>query len=197
MGLRNLQSAIRLTGRQDVTYSFHPFFLNRSIPSSGWTLAEYYRRNYGPGSEGRLEAGRAYLRKAGLECDPPIRFGTGDKRILFPTLPFHRAVEFLWGRFGVKVANDFQERCFASFFEREESLTTPVIVREMCQAAPQLKLVDAEAFLNSGDLTAETVKKADALASQFRVSGVPFFVASSGGKVGKFGVSFLFSHSCF
>jgi predicted DsbA family dithiol-disulfide isomerase len=168
VGKRRLEKATAAVGGP-VAVRWLPFQLNPAMPKEGVSRREYRTRKFG--SWERSQELDAKVVAVGLSEGIHFAF---DRIGRTPnTLDAHRLVG-LAERQGVQGA--VVEALFRAYFTEGRDISTGQTLLDVV-AGVGLDRHGAEATLNSDD-GLEAVKDADALASQFYVEGVPFFIVN-------------------
>ena len=174
VGLRHLQDAQRSTG-VEVSLSWEPFFLNNDMPEEGEDIMEHLAKKYGPEAAARFGGADNPLSRAGLACDPPIKF-TNDRKI-YPTVNCHALMEHLKGEKNDETsANKVMEIMFRRYFEEGQAINTPEVLQKVIDEADLPDKEAAIAAVGNKDLHQMVRLKDQEFKSKLRVSGVPFFI---------------------
>ena len=168
IGKRRLEKATAAVGGP-VAVRWLPFQLNPAMPKEGVSRQEYRTKKFG--SWERSQELDARVVAVG-EADG-IHFAFDRIERTPNTLDAHRLVR-LAERQGVQDA--VVEALFRAYFTEGQDISNRQTLLDVVADAG-LDRHGAEATLNSDD-GLEAVKDADALASQFYVEGVPFFIVN-------------------
>src|SRR5262249_24781255 len=168
IGKRRLEKAVVALGGP-VTVRWLPFQLNPTMPKEGVSRREYRTRKFGSWERSQeLDA-----RVVAVGPSEGIHFGFDRIGRTPNTLDAHRLIG-LAEREGVQGA--VVEAPFRAYFTEGRDISNRQTLLDVVAEAG-LDRHEAEALLN-GDDGLEAIKDGDALARQFRVDGVPFFIVN-------------------
>jgi predicted DsbA family dithiol-disulfide isomerase len=168
IGKRRLEKAIAAFDRP-VRVRWLPFQLNPTMPKEGISRREYRTKKFG--SWERSQELDARLVAVGKE--EGIHFAFDQIERTPNTLDAHRLI---WLAEEQGVQDAVVEALFRAYFTEGRDISNRQTLLDVVAGAG-LDRHRAEALLNS-DEGLEAIKGADALARQFQVDGVPFFIAN-------------------
>lgn len=173
MGKRRLDKALadyKDTIQADIRW--RPFQLNDSLPKGkGLNKMEMYKEKFG---EERIQSMIPYMQSIGDECG--IKFSYGGN--IGNTFDSHR---FIWkarDSDGGELQNKLVDALFAAYFENEQSLSDPAVLRA-CASTAGLDSGITESLLNDETIGKDAVRRElIEFRSKWNCSGVPLFIVN-------------------
>jgi predicted DsbA family dithiol-disulfide isomerase len=168
IGKRRLEKAVAALGGP-VRVRWLPFQLNPAMPKEGVSRREYRTKKFGSWERSQeLDAGVIAVGQS-----EGIHFAFDRIERTPNTLDAHRLIG-LAGKRGIQDA--VVEALFRAYFTEGRDISNRQMLLDVVAEAG-LDRDEAEALLNSDD-GLEAIKDTDAVARQFRVEGVPFFIVN-------------------
>jgi len=152
------------SGQYDFEVKWLPFFLDATIPSEGVDKIERYKSKFGSRTESIMQNMKQVGNKEG------INFSYGGK--IANTLNAHRLISF-GEKFGKQ--DEVVNALFTSYCEEERNLGDISVLLDAAKIAG-LKEQETKDFLESDEGKSEVRSKVNQVASQYGVTGVPFFI---------------------
>ncbi len=177
LGLRRVEAAIEIFGRDKVTLNMRPFQLDASVPPEGVDYKEYIRNKFGDtSSDNKWMQMREHLEAAGQAENIPFRFDGIPKRA--NTFNAHRIIRWAQGQSvdGKSLGPKAAEAFFHAYFKRHKDLND---TQTLLSLSEQIGLIpEVIEKLLSEDADVKSLQEEEAFFRNLGVSGVPTFIAN-------------------
>jgi predicted DsbA family dithiol-disulfide isomerase len=170
LGEERLKKAIEASSEQyEFDIAIKPFELSPNAPQEGEDKITYFKRNYGPDSLQRIEAGNKHLTELGVADG--IVFNFDQLPVIHNTFNAHRLV-WLAGHYGVQ--QQVVNALYKSNFTDAKNVNDPALLEEIgvAHGIPAERL---NGFFASEEGKTE-VKSLEEQAQRNGINGVPAFI---------------------
>jgi len=149
--------------------SWHPFFLDRSLPVEGVNKKMHYERKFGGGP--RVQQMQERLKSIGLE--EGIRFAYPDDALLGNSFDSHRLIHHA-GTKSPEAQNATSESIMRAYFEEAKLISDHGVLLDAVRGIPGME--DAADVLSDSDRYRSIVDQQVQMNYARGISGVPHFI---------------------
>lgn len=168
VGLRHLEAASQQSG-VGVTIEWLPFLLNPNMAEEGEDLMQHLTKKYGPSVVKGFKDSNSAIAKMGRA----VGINWNNNRKIFNTKKAHALIQHMKSKDN-DMANKFMEDIFIKYFEEGWDLSDTELLISLAKHAG-LDEMDARVGI-ANDKQVEILQEDREIKSQWRVSGVPFFI---------------------